>query len=101
MGPRLRGDDGVTLAEHAIARVEVYLHQAAIHLRLAAAEAPAAEERPDRHLGRLLVLAPFPFDAPLQTSQHPVADAARNAFAQLGLRMDDGIEPAPARFTLL
>jgi hypothetical protein len=79
---------GQILARLAIAWMEVYLHQAAIHLRVATAQAPAAEERTDRYLGRLFVLLPFPFDAPLQTSAHPAADAIGNTLAQPGPRMN-------------
>jgi hypothetical protein len=91
----------ISLAQRTLARVKVYLHQAAIHLRVAAAKAAAAEERAHRDLGRLFVFAPFPFHAPLQTSPHPIADAAGNALAQFGFRMQDGIEPVLARFTPL
>ena len=90
------------LAKLAVARVEVYLHQAAIHLGVASSETPAAKERADRHLGRLFVLAPFPFDAPLKSSTHPTADAICNTFAQLGSRMSLGWrEVELARSTLL
>lgn len=79
----------------------MYLHQAAINLRVAAAKSPAAEERANRYLGRLLVLAPFPFDTALQTPQHPIADPAGDALPQLGLEMNRWMDAALARIRLL
>ena len=80
--------------------MEVDLHQAAVHLRVATAEASTAKKWTDRHFRRLLILAPFPFHPPLQPPHHPIADGVGDTLAHRRLGMDYRIDSAFARFTL-